>query len=653
MEKQGHLSLGHTPITGDRDEPRLWIKEFGFFTDFKSNAEHRHVSFRRGLNIIWAKESTEGASGHAAGKSTFCRMIRYLMADHSYGSDDFRSSLLTKFPEGLLLGEVMLNGEPWLLCRSLLNTGNDWAVKGGTYERAFEDGLKKAPYKDFVAALHQEFILPLDVTHFPGTEKLLEWQHLLPWLSRDQDARYAEALVWRGTGETHTTLKSEKINLIRLVLRLLEPDELAQQGVHSELLAKKKRLRTEIPQLSFARDRRLKDLYAHFPILKTSASSDLEIQLEAQEKESEAVLQKVSGSLKISEETDGLDDVLRASVEAKVFTRDSFQREFTACDTAIKRYQSRLAYRQGKLSKEEFKKQQSELSPVVGMCSESIEDAIAAGCPLAPAANRDELTAQRYKDAQEDVGELEQAIARQKIKMARIDQELATAKRILEPLVKKSLDLKAAHAAKIKTLREDVVELRVRHQNLKATLKDTRDLQAKKAEQEQVDKDIEDSNTLLRDLRIKSVKLLSVLTNDFNIVASHLTKTEIYGKIEFESDSLKATMNYAGDETSAALITLRLLAFDLAALLGSVRETSYHPGILLHDSPREADLSSLIYRRIFTLIAGADPVQENQAVQYIIATTEPPPEHLQKLPWLVCPPLSSESPDDRFLKTIV
>jgi hypothetical protein len=653
MEKQGHLLLGHAPITGERKEPRLWIKEFGFFTDFKKDAELRHVSFRQGMNIIWAKESTEGASGHAAGKSTFCRMIRYLMADHSYGSEDFRSSLLTAFPEGLLIGEILLNGQSWLLCRSLLNTGNDWAVRGGTYENAFDDGLKKSPYKDFVTALHQAFIVPLGVTHFPGTEKELEWQHLLPWLTRDQDARYAEALVWRGIGETHTTLKNEKINLIRLVLRLLDSDELAQQCVHSELLAKKKRLRTEIPQLSFARDRRLKDLYAQFPILKNSASSDLEIELEVQEKESEALLLKISGSLKTSEETDGLDDVLRASVEAKTFTRDSLLREFTACDTAIKRYQSRLAYRQGKLSKEEFKKQQSELSPVVGMCSESIEDALAAGCPLAPAANRDELTAQRYKDAQEDVEELEQAIARQKIKKARLDQELATAKRILEPLVNKSVELKTAHAEKIKGLRKAVVELSVCHENLKATLKDTRDLQTKKAEQEQVDKEIEDSNTLLRDLRIKSVKLLSELTNDFNVVASHLTKTEIHGKIEFESDSLKATMNYAGDETSAALITLRLLAFDLAALLGSVRTNSHHPGFLLHDSPREADLSSHIYRRIFTLIAGTVSEQDNQAIQYIIATTEPPPEHLQKEPWLVCPPLSSEKPDDRFLKAII
>jgi len=68
---------------------------------------------------------------------------------------------------------------------------------------------------------------------------------------------------------------------------------------------------------------------------------------------------------------------------------------------------------------------------------------------------------------------------------------------------------------------------------------------------------------------------------------------------------------------------------------------------------READLSVHIYRRLFTLIAGSDTLPENEAVQYIIATTEAPPKHLQKKLWLACEPLSSDSPQNRFLKTIV
>ena len=111
-------------------------------------------------------------------------------------------------------------------------------------------------------------------------------------------------------------------------------------------------------------------------------------------------------------------------------------------------------------------------------------------------------------------------------------------------------------------------------------------------------------------------------------------------------------MNYEGDQTSAALITLRLLAFDLAALLGSVRETSQHPGFLLHDSPREADLSVHIYRRLFTLITGTETQAENETVQYIVATTEAPPDNLQKTPWLTCA-LSSRKPETRLLKTII
>ena len=53
------------------------------------------------------------------------------------------------------------------------------------------------------------------------------------------------------------------------------------------------------------------------------------------------------------------------------------------------------------------------------------------------------------------------------------------------------------------------------------------------------------------------------------------------------------------------------------------------------------------------MVAGTEGGVENEAVQYIVATTEPPPEFLQKEPWLVCEPLSSDTAEGRFLKAIV
>ena len=652
-DDQSQLSFGHYPITGERTEPRLWIKEFGFYTNFKTTAEHRRITLRKGLNIIWAKESIEGASGHAAGKSTFSRMLRYLLGDHSYGSDDFRTALLKKFPDGLLIGEVILQGESWLLCRSLLNKSGDWASKGVTYGQAFDDDLPKTDYKDFLAALHEAFITPLGIEHYPGTDKELLWQHLLPWLTRDQDARYSEALVWRGTGESHTTLKNEKVNLIRLALKLLDSEELTQQAEHSKLLKDKRDLRTEIPQLSYAIDRRLNELTQRFPKLQSLREGDLETSLDEQKKQANEDLERLRGKITAARKTDGIDEVLKATFEVKTTARNSAQSELNACETSIKRNQSELNYREGKLTEEEYKKQQSELTPVKGMCRESIESAIAAGCPLAPSEHRDELLAQRLEDAKGDVEAFKAAIQRDQAKKPRLQQELEEAVKQLQPIAAKIETLRAKHQKEIEGLHAKALQIEVKQVQLTSLLQDSIALREKKESQEKNDEAIDASNDTLRKLRKKSGPFLSKLTNDFNVVASHLTQQEINGKVEFESDAIKASMNYEGDQTSAALITLRLLAFDLAALLGSIRETSQHPGFLLHDSPREADLSVHIYRRLFTLIAGELEAPENEAVQYIIATTEAPPEHLQSKPWLSCAPLSSENPETRLLKTII
>ena len=644
------------PLPSDdevRTEPRLWVKEFGFFTDFKQEKELRRVSLRRGLNIIWAKESTEGASGHAAGKSTFCRLLRYLIGDPSFGSENFRPALRNKFPEAILIGEVCLEGKPWLLCRSLSEHGHHWAIEGANYEQAFDDDLKKPHYKEFTNALHASFIAPLEVTHYPGTEKALEWQHLLPWLTRDQDARYSEALVWRGVGETHTTLKNEKINLIRLLLNLLSPAELKQQEEHSKNLAKKNQLKAAIPNLKFARDRRVKSLAKDFPKLKDITRSDLQSELEALKKETEDSLGKIEKRLEAANEEDGLDDILRESFKQKSETRNSRTYELTACKNEIIRLRSKRDYRTGKLTEEQHRADIAKLPPTTGRCSELIEDAIAAGCPLVHSNDRDELASQRLRDARDTVEGITADLTRNQSKKERLEKELTNAESQLTPIAKKVEEKKAAHLAAKTKLGRQIIDKSVHLEELEAALLDTSEHEEKRTSLAELEEKLDDSTKHLAELRKRAKPLLSNLTADFDKVASHVTHQEIKGKVKFLADSIKATMNYDGDESSAALITLRLLVFDLAALLGSTREHSHHPGFLLHDSPREADLSVHIYRRLFTLISGTDGQPENESVQYIIATTEAPPEHLQKEPWLACKPLSSESPSSRLLKTIV
>jgi hypothetical protein len=87
-----------------------------------------------------------------------------------------------------------------------------------------------------------------------------------------------------------------------------------------------------------------------------------------------------------------------------------------------------------------------------------------------------------------------------------------------------------------------------------------------------------------------------------------------------------------------AVETLAVLLADLACMVyNSVSERPRLPGFLLHDSPREADLSLRLYRRFIGLTATLQEhfgAAENCPFQYIITTTTPPPDKLRNDNWV-------------------
>jgi hypothetical protein len=652
MTQQIMLAFSRPPIRADREEPKLWVKEFAIYSDFKENKEIRHLSLRRGLNIIWAKESETGASGHAAGKSTFCRLLRYLIGDLHFGTETFRPALRAKFPDAILAGEVILNGEPWLICRPLSIHGHHWCAPGHRLEELFNPDLPKKEYSSFTNALHAAFITPMGLENYPGTEKPLEWLHLLQWLSRDQDARYSDNLQWRASDGERTLLNSHKTNLIRLVLGHLEEGELLKQEAHSKLLKDRTDLKTRIPKLQFARDRSITELAKKFPELRgenydrESTLMELQHRL-GQEKE------KLEEKQTQQNTHDGVGEVLQATLNARKSEKDRLSTQVSSLERQVQSQALNLRYQKKEITAEELKQEHAKLGDVEGKCSVSLSDPRIHECPLAPRPDRDEIQAERLQQATGSSERLAAYIESLQQRLAPLRKDLKAAEAKLEEITKRVDDKKKEHTEAKAKIAKDLRDLIRICDTVDSALNDTIEIREAREKQSALDDDIIASTADLAILRKQATEVLSLLSEDFSHVASHLTQSEIHGTVEFHAESIGTSLAYDGDMSSAALVTLRLLILDLACLLGSVRKDTKHPGFLLHDSPREADLSSHIYRRIFTLIAGQEPDQENQALQYIIATTEPPPAHLQSEPWLVCPPLSSETPDDRFLKSIV
>ncbi|WP_157179979.1 DUF2326 domain-containing protein, partial [Rhizobium sp. CCGE 510] len=104
----------------------------------------------------------------------------------------------------------------------------------------------------------------------------------------------------------------------------------------------------------------------------------------------------------------------------------------------------------------------------------------------------------------------------------------------------------------------------------------------------------------------------------------------IAGTIKLDGHGLKvdAELSGRGEVSTAALDSLKIVAFDLAALHMAIEEQADLPAFLVHDSPREADLDGQLYAGLFKLVhqweeAGAP------CFQYIVTTTTAPPPELQ------------------------
>ncbi len=154
----GPVSL--KPIEG-REQPAVWVSKLAVFKEWPPSQETllRQIELRRGLNILWARPSggTGNAArlaGHGAGKTTFCRLIRFVLGEKTPGTEQFREGFRSKFSNGWVLAEVFLNGKRWLVGRPLSDTGyHPFARKDGALMDEFPKSPSRVGFADYEDAL--------------------------------------------------------------------------------------------------------------------------------------------------------------------------------------------------------------------------------------------------------------------------------------------------------------------------------------------------------------------------------------------------------------------------------------------------------------------------------------------------------------------
>jgi uncharacterized protein YydD (DUF2326 family) len=137
------------------------------------------------------------------------------------------------------------------------------------------------------------------------------------------------------------------------------------------------------------------------------------------------------------------------------------------------------------------------------------------------------------------------------------------------------------------------------------------------------------------------------LSELFHMTVQFLIPDNAVGRVALTENDIKPDISLHGELTTAAVDSLKVVAFDIAALLLTLEGKTELPGFWLHDSPREADLGLEIYHRLFELVFWLEARTETPQFQYIVTTTTAPPEKLRGDPWRVLE--LSSAPSDRRL----
>lgn len=625
-------------------EPRLWLERLVIFRNLDPGETIRDITFRRGLNVVWGvaqeaedeSESPGALTGHSVGKTTLCRLIRYALGESTFGRKSAEKSIRQSFTQGAVGVTLHLDGVQWSVVRSIGISDDSRAAENRSIEQLLSAPVKEQPYAYFEASMDKAFIAPLPSRMPPNSDREYLWSHLLSWLTRDQEARYQNLWEWRsGRSDSGVSAfrnrKEDALFLIRMVMGLVEKEE---STLTTQLDIWRKKLKEQ-------EDRKIA----------------LQQEPEHQVKYQEQVLRTLLGpDCKLTDERDSLFGMntqvsislnrLESEIESLKSKRDALNVRLAGLrafirqhEQIIERIEAELAITQeGTEDKGEVKKELHDL-----------ENLIENDCTYGQVAFKDcQFFIANLKELRGEWIDLQRA--RQDRRAGQVSETRAVVLREwLEKRTKLQVKLQPARDT-IDALEKMYAEIERQIVNLSsqaARLKyhaeqwqDGRDLLDGRKKNTELESVLQDIDRLRRDIREGEKKIGQLqdhqqrravaLRTLYDEVLKKVLSTNYSGELRWppHHDLEFRIHEDAAGLAGEAVETLALVLADFTALLWSIKDSGYHPGFLLHDSPREADLDRYIYNRFLKSIHDiGDALGGTDApFQYIITTTSKPPK---------------------------
>lgn len=627
--------------TAGRRPPMVWVKEIVLYETLDPLVELNRLDFHVGINIVQGELSDSAKafeSGHGIGKTTLCRLIRHCLGEKSYGQKHIVEEVRNCFPTAHVGAVVEVAGVEWSIIRKLGERGRNLAKANiQLVDLVSAEGPKT--FDEFTIELERATLEGLDPRNVLSSDQSIDWFRLLAMCSRDQECRFDRFWHWRHERSRSLTQKFGKPKVdaglfVRAILGLLDPKEPKLRGKiedqESELQDLGKEIEKKQAEPAFRVAELRKDLKNDFEIDDADDASIDSDELFGIENEVTQKLELLKGELAaIDDQLVPLDRKINMATVALKEVSEMRNETVTARD-ATNEATDELT--KGITELEEEKAAIENLSDVfcppgnlfVGECSivqarkDGLNDLIVAKRAevMPEASKRDQLAS-----------ELTERAKRQESPVSRQQGRLDELNRQKNDLLERRLKIND----QIEKLPLACDEIKKWHKISKGMQPNSAlaDLSDRKAD---LEKKIGAAKKRLNKLLDKQRERVVEFESRFNSIVQKTINQDFKGLVDISEDHVGFRIVRGNSLAGEAYETLAVLLADIAILIESASPNVYHPGLLIHDSPREADLNIRIYERMLEValtqmreLGSSDSVP----FQYIVTTTTPPAEQMK------------------------
>ena len=633
------------PNPASRPIPLLWISRFVLMKTPTERPFLRDVPLHRGLNIVYVEEAVERETGgqieigHGVGKTSFCRLIRYCLDEDTFGRKAFRSRVVHQLPEVRVALEVHVNGFRWAICRSLSNPSDSSARADCSIEELLQAPPGTGSYQTFrqaLLAIGDAAVPPVasDAADNPDCR----WSHLLAWCARDQETRYQTVWEWRSRrSESGTPAfsrpKADAVRFMARVLGLRSSTEITLQDeldeVERRLGEVDQRLRAIQTAYSVEIDRLRRDL-AMAGVVEAASAPFHALDLftvplpERVRTRGQEIDNDIAALRQRLQELGRQIAVLGASINEARQVIDERETVIRVTQAGTGVLENDVHALQADL--EELRR--------IGMALCRYGQVTFGECDYIRrriAESEQSLADTRHTSAR-DTAQRDQAIAAQQDTVRRVSARVGQFEQQQRVHLSEQEEVARRIGQRLfarSRLDSTWAEFQTWHRRRNGEEADS-EADALRTEQASVRLRRNELQAAIMVERAGLADHLRRLSRLFRTVVRRVLSDDYDGRVTFDDEELEFSIAHGSLMAGEAVETLCVLLADLTALFGGATGLGHHPGWLLHDSPREADLGIVIYRRLLQGVSAIGAGDTPPPFQYIVTTATPPPESLRQ-----------------------